>query len=89
MGYTPSPIISNMHNAWAQVTVLEDKSYANFHRIVMSCCDEVRSKLVAGKEKSYCSTGSVYVVGKKVDFDEENPYRYEIMITSTFCIKGC
>lgn len=84
---TNDEILHDLYRAWKEVTVL-NPTFDEFLRIVNTCILEVRAKLIAGNKTSHCSTGSIYVIGHMVDYDEKKPFRYEVMVTACHNIEG-
>ena len=84
---TNDEILREVYRAWCQITVL-NPTFDEFLRIVNTCILEVRAKLIAGQKSATCSTGSIYVIGHMVDYDEKKPFRYEVMVTMCHNIEG-
>lgn len=85
--YSEYEILCEVYKAWKEVTVL-NPTWEEFMRIVNTCILEVRAKLIAGQKSSHCSTGSIYVIGHMVDYDDKKPFRYEVMVTACHNIEG-
>ena len=78
-------VLRETYSAWKLLTVLQDKSFNNFLRIVQTCIDSCEDRLRDGtlRERTECSTGSVYVVAWRHNINTPNEHMTaEVMATT-------